>query len=99
MDKKKLDELSADHERWDSKKLGASAEHSKALGQAQILFAQAFDDCKDAVLKQHTRLRMSQIADCASKNYKPTMTKSTARKSSWLKRSASRGSIVFPLET
>jgi uncharacterized protein (DUF4415 family) len=27
MDKKKLDELSADHERWDNRELGASAEH------------------------------------------------------------------------
>jgi hypothetical protein len=27
MDKKKLDELSADHERWDAGELGTSAEH------------------------------------------------------------------------
>jgi predicted DNA binding CopG/RHH family protein len=46
-----------------NERIFAEGDYSKALGQAQILFAQAFDDCKDAVLKQHTRLRMSQIAD------------------------------------
>jgi predicted DNA binding CopG/RHH family protein len=35
MDKKELDELSADHERWDNRELGASAEHIAFLSDAE----------------------------------------------------------------
>jgi len=45
-----------------SERIFAETDYSKALGQAQSLFARAFDTCNDPVLKQHTGLRMSQIA-------------------------------------
>lgn len=46
-----------------NERIFAEGDYSKALGQAQTLFAHALDSSNDAVLKQHAKLRMKQIAD------------------------------------
>lgn len=38
MDKAKLDELSADHERWDNRELGASERHTRILSDEDEKF-------------------------------------------------------------
>jgi predicted DNA binding CopG/RHH family protein len=46
-----------------NERIFAEGDYSKSLGQAQTLFTQVLDSSKDAVLKQHAKLRMKQIAD------------------------------------
>lgn len=52
-----------------NERIFAETDYTKALGQAQSLFLRALDECKDQVLRQHARLRMSQIAEiCQQEN-------------------------------
>ena len=46
-----------------NERIFAETDYSKALGQAQMLFAQALDGTTDLVLKQHAKLRMAQIGE------------------------------------
>lgn len=51
-----------------NERIFAETDYMQAIGQSQSLFAQALDTCKNPILKQHAKLRMSQIAELAQQD-------------------------------
>jgi predicted DNA binding CopG/RHH family protein len=63
-----------------NERVSAEGDYSKALGQAQTMFAQALNMCKDTVWKQHAKLRMKQIADMCQEDLQAEHNKKYGKK-------------------
>lgn len=53
-----------------NERVSAECDYFKALTQANVLFGKAYDRCSDLVLKQHSKLRLSQIQDLIDQDSK-----------------------------